>query len=104
MSFVSTAGQGKAILTVSRGASHFDFNFQKCFVIPPNSKMTKNLFCFRRLALTFAAVSQCTTLSRESRKFKFLFPSGLSEFCSLRKLVYFDSRPAICSPQIRKLI
>ena len=55
--------------------------------------MTKKLFCFRRLALTFAAVSQCTTLSRESRKFKFLFPSGLSEFCSLRKLVYFDSRP-----------
>ena len=61
--------------------------------MPPNSKMTKKLFCFRRLALTFAAVSQCTTLSRESRKFKFLFPSGLSEFCSLRKLVYFDSRP-----------
>ena len=104
MSFVSTEGQGKAILTVSRGASHFDFNFQKRFVIPPNSKMTKKLFCFRRLALTFAAVSQCTTLSRESRKFKFLFPSGLSEFCSLRKLVYFDSRPVICSPQIRKLI
>ena len=46
MSFVSLAGQGKAILTVSRGASHFDFNFQKCFVIPPNSKMTKNYFVF----------------------------------------------------------
>ena len=47
MSFVSTAGQGKAILTVSRGASHFDFNFQKCFVIPPNSKMTaKILFSY----------------------------------------------------------
>ena len=43
MSFVSLAGQGKAILTVSRGASHFGFNFQKCFVIPLNSKMTKKL-------------------------------------------------------------
>ena len=49
MSFVSTAGQGKAILTVSRGASQFDFNFQKCFVIPRNSKMTaKILFSYAR--------------------------------------------------------
>ena len=47
MSFVFIAGQRKAILTVSRGASHFDFNFQKCFVIPPNSKMTaKILFSY----------------------------------------------------------
>ena len=75
MNFVSTAGQGKAILTVSRGANHFDFNFQKCFVIPPKSKMTaKILFFLHRLALTFAAVSQCTNLSRESRKFELLFP------------------------------
>ena len=46
MNFVSTAGQGKAILTVSRGTNHFDFNFQKCFVIPPKSKMTARFFFF----------------------------------------------------------
>ena len=82
MNFVSTAGQGKAILTVSRGTNHFDFNFQKCFVIPPKSKMTARFFFLRRLALTFAAVSRCTNLSRESRKFESLFPKGLNEFCS----------------------
>ena len=45
MSFVALAGQDKAILIVSCGASDFNFNFLNCFLIHPNSKMTaKNYF------------------------------------------------------------
>ena len=59
MSFVALAGQDKVILTVSRGASHFNFNFLNCFLIHSNSKMTaKKLFFIGRLAHTFAAVSR----------------------------------------------
>ena len=59
MSFVALAGQDKAILIVSRGASHFNFSFLNRFLIHPNSKMTaKKLFFIGRLAHTFAAVSR----------------------------------------------
>ena len=53
------------------------------FVIPLNSKLektAKKLFAWRQLAHKFAAVSRSMTWSRASRKFKLLFPWGVSEF------------------------
>ena len=59
---MSFAGQEKAVLTVFRGASHFNFHFfqyQSFFQYRLNTKMTaEELFFVRRLAHTFAAVSR----------------------------------------------
>ena len=38
--FLSISGQGKAILIVSRGASHFNFYFRDYFFIHPKPNMT----------------------------------------------------------------
>ena len=79
MNFVSTAGQGKAILTVSRGTNHFDFNFQKCFVIPPKSKMTARLDSLQ----LHGARTYHVRVESSSR----CFPRGLVNFIHPRKLV-----------------
>ena len=71
--FVALAGQGKAILTVCRGASHFNFHFLKCFSYIPTRKWRQKIIFIGRLAHTFAAVSRWTTLSVRV-EFWILFP------------------------------
>ena len=95
--FVALVGQGKAILTVCRGASHFNFHFLKCFSYIPTRKWLQKIIFIGRLAHTFAAVSRWTTLSRESRKSSRCFPRGLLNFVYPRKLMHFDSRLATCT-------
>ena len=69
----------------------------KCFLMPPNSKLgkiAKKSYALRRLAHKFAAVSRSTTWSRASRKFKLLFPQGISDsrqvarFLPIGKLIW----------------
>ena len=87
MNFVSTAGQGKAILTVSRGTNHFDFNFQKCFVIPPKSKMTARFFFYagwHSHSLQFHGARTYHVRVESSSR---CFPRGLMNFVHPRKLV-----------------
>ena len=71
--FVALAGQGKAIFTVCRGASHFNFHFLKCFSYIPTRKWLQKIIFIGRLAHTFAAVSRWTTLSVRV-EFWILFP------------------------------
>ena len=56
--FVALTGQGKAILTVCRGASHFNFHFLKCFSYTQLENDGKKIIFIGRLAHTFAAVSR----------------------------------------------
>ena len=93
--FVALVGQGKAILTVCRGASHFNFHFLKCFSYIPTRKWLQKIIFIGRLAHTFAAVLRWTTLSCGSWKSSRCFPVGLVNFVYPRKEVCFDSRATV---------
>ena len=78
--FVALVGQGKAILTVCRGASHFNFNFFSS--VSHTSQLEndgKKIIFIGRLAHICCGFMVNDLIMWES-KVKLLFPRGPSEF------------------------
>ena len=66
---MSFAGEEKAVLTVSRGASHFNFHFIQYFLIHLNTKMTakKLFFCTQAGAHICCGITVNDLITRESK-------------------------------------
>ena len=75
------AGQGRGILTVSCGASHFNFYFFKVFLIHPNSKMTAKNNFYRQAGTHICCGFTVNDLIMWESKVKSLFPRGPNEIC-----------------------